>query len=260
DVEAAAFYGLSLVAAAESEEDHERQSALRKQALALLEPLFRANPANPGLPHYMIHAADTPELAPEGLTPPRRYAKIAPASSHAIHMPSHIFVRLGLWQESIASNVAASDSAARAAEQHLAEAHYQTHAMDFLNYSYLQSGEEGKAREVVRVSAGVAHASEASRAELASRLGARTALELHRWKEAAGLAVPEGKLADQQAARHARLVGKARLGDARGARAELAKLQKIRAEEERRLASEGYPVDKKKHPSAVEAWILFAER
>jgi Tfp pilus assembly protein PilF len=259
DVEAAAFYGLSLVALAENDRDHDQQTALRKQALALLDPLFRSNPANPGLAHYMIHAADTPELAPAGLEAARSYAKIAPDSSHAIHMPSHIFVRLGLWRESIASNIAASDAAARAAGKHLAEAHYQTHAMDFLNYSYLQNGEEAKAREVVRAAGQVAHASEESRAELASRLAARTALELHRWKEAAELPVPEVKLVDREAAHHARLVGKARLGDAPGARAELDKLREIWAAEQRQQREEGYPVEKEKRLTAAEVWILFAE-
>jgi len=259
DVEAAAFYGLSLVALAESDQDHGRQTALRKRALALLEPLLRANSGNPGLAHYVIHAADTPGLARDGLEAARSYARIAPDSSHALHMPSHIFVRLGLWQEAIASNVAASDSAARAAEKHLAEAHYQTHAMDFLNYSYLQAGEEGKAREVAQAASGVPHASGESRAELASRLAARTALELHRWKEASELPVPEVKLVDRESAHRARLLGKARLGDAAGARAELEKLKEIRAAADRELADEGYPVDKETHATSAEAWVLYVE-
>jgi hypothetical protein len=100
--------------------------------------------------HYLVHAADKPGLAEEGLAAARAYAKIAPDSSHALHMPSHIFTRLGLWQESIASNVAASAAAAHASEMHQAESHYQTHAMDFLDYAYLQSGQEGKARALAR--------------------------------------------------------------------------------------------------------------
>src|SRR5260370_6159641 len=97
----------------------------------------------------MIPPTSPPDLAPQPPAPPRRYAAIAPDSAHAIHMPSHIFVRLGLWQDSIASNIAANASGAHAAEMHLAESHYQTHAMDFLSYSYLQSGQEAKAREVI---------------------------------------------------------------------------------------------------------------
>ncbi|HUI74193.1 MAG TPA: hypothetical protein VLX32_04575, partial [Candidatus Acidoferrum sp.] len=144
DVEGAAFYALSLVSLAY--EDEPNDLAHRKAAIAILQPLLQTNPDHPGVAHYMIHATDTPELAPLGLEAARRYAKIAPDSSHAIHMPSHIFVRLGLWQESIASNIAATASGRRAAEKHEAEYHYQTHAMDFLNYSYLQAGEEAKAR------------------------------------------------------------------------------------------------------------------
>jgi hypothetical protein len=98
---------------------------------------------------YLIHAADTPELAPQGLTAARNYAKIAPASSHALHMPAHIFVRLGLWQESVDSNLAAAAAAAQATQQQMGEAQYQFHAMDFLNYSYLQMGEQAKALQVI---------------------------------------------------------------------------------------------------------------
>src|SRR5204862_6498319 len=102
-----------------------------------------------GIANDMIPAPDRPELVAQGLDAARRYAAIVPDSAHAIHMPSHIFVRLGLWQDSIASNIAANVSGAHAAEMHLAESHYQTHAMDFLSYSYLQSGQEAKAREVI---------------------------------------------------------------------------------------------------------------
>src|SRR5260370_30178128 len=102
-------------------------------------------------------------------------------------MPSHIFVRLGLWQDSIASNIAANASAAHAAEMHLAESHYQTHAMDFLSYSYLQSGQESKAPEVIEHTDHVVGANVDSKAEHHAYFTARTAMELHRWKEAAAL-------------------------------------------------------------------------
>jgi len=96
DIEAAAFYALSFVALAE--EDEKNTTELRKQAIHLLEPLLASHPDNPGIAHYLIHATDTPQFASQGLDAARRYAKIAPDSSHAIHMPSHIFVRLGLWR------------------------------------------------------------------------------------------------------------------------------------------------------------------
>ena len=146
DVEVGSFYALSLVALAEQDVDSLEN---QKKAIAILQPLLQQYPDHPGVAHYVIHAADRPELAPEGLEAARRYAAIAPDSPHALHMPSHIFVRLGLWQDSITSNIASEASAARLAEEHKVESHYQTHAMDFLNYSYLQSGQEAKAREII---------------------------------------------------------------------------------------------------------------
>src|SRR5690349_14508104 len=157
DSEIGSFYALSLISLAEEDVD---SMGNRERAIAILKPLLEEYPDHPGIAHYLIHAADRPELAAQGLQAARRYAAIAPDSSHALHMPSHIFVRLGLWQDSIKSNIAANASGAHAAEMHMAEAHYQTHAMDFLNYSYLQSGQEAKAREVIAEEQNVVGASE----------------------------------------------------------------------------------------------------
>src|SRR6267143_33916 len=187
DVEISAFYALSLVSLADKDVDTD---ANLKKAISILDPLFQQHPDHPGVAHYMIHATDRPEFAAQGLEAARRYAAIAPDSSHALHMPSHIFVRLGLWEDSIASNTAANVSGAHAAEMHLAESHYQTHAMDFLSYSYLQSGQEAKAREVIEHTDHVVGANEESKAEHRAYFTARTALELHRWKEAASLPIP----------------------------------------------------------------------
>ncbi|HEV7550586.1 MAG TPA: hypothetical protein VGP65_02835, partial [Candidatus Angelobacter sp.] len=138
DGEAQSFYALSLLALPSPGDD----TKTREQVIAILKRLSAAQPEHPGAVHYIIHAADTFELAPQGLEAARRYAKIAPDSSHALHMPAHIFVRLGLWQESVDSNLAAAAAAAEATEHHMGEAQYQFHAMDFLVYSYLQLGEE----------------------------------------------------------------------------------------------------------------------
>ncbi|PYU65153.1 MAG: hypothetical protein DMG56_04235, partial [Acidobacteria bacterium] len=135
DAEIGSFYALSLVSLAE--EDSDTTENLEK-AISLLEGLLRQHPDHPGVAHYLIHATDRPEFAAQGLDAARRYAAIAPDSAHALHMPAHIFVRLGLWQDSITSNIAANAAGAHAAEMHQAESHYQTHAMDFLSYSYLQ--------------------------------------------------------------------------------------------------------------------------
>src|SRR6266850_1190947 len=187
DVEISSFYALSLISLAEEDVDN---IANRKKAISILDPLLQSRPDHPGVAHYLIHSADRPEFAPQGLVAARRYAAIAAASAHALHMPSHIFVRLGLWQDSIASNIAANTSGAHAAEMHLAESHYQTHAMDFLSYAYLQSGQEAKAREVIEHTGHVIGATEEQKADHRAYFAARTALELHRWKEAAALPIP----------------------------------------------------------------------
>jgi tetratricopeptide (TPR) repeat protein len=259
DVEAAAFYALSLVALAY--EDQPNETSDRKAAIAILQPLLRSHPGDPGVAHYLIHATDTPELAPLGLEAARRYAKIAPDSSHAIHMPAHIFVRLGLWQESIASNIAAAASGKRAAEMHHAEFHYQTHAMDFLNYSYLQSGQEAKARQVIADTQHVVGASDEDKADHAAHLAARTAVELHRWKEAASLPVPNIRLIWQDETYWARAIGAARSGDVAEARAAVAKLTEIVAAREKHQKEEGYivPAEKATDLSEAESWLLFAE-
>src|SRR5580704_1045244 len=216
DVEVGAFTALSLVALAEQDVDGLDK---QKKAIAILNPLFEKYPDHPGVAHYLIHACDRPELAPQGLAAARRYAAIAPDSPHALHMPSHIFVRLGLWQDSIDSNIAASASAARAAEQHQAEAHYQTHAMDYLNYSYLQSGQEAKARDVIAHMDHVVGANDDMKAEHRAYLAARTALELHRWTEAANLAIPEVRQDQQDNTYWAKAIGEARSRDLAAAEA-----------------------------------------
>ena len=121
---------------------------MNAQALAVLVPLFKAHPEHPGLAHYIIHTCDTPKLAPAGAGGSKVYAKIAPSSPHALHMPGHIFARLGMWPEDIQSNlasVAASERAAAAGEPGVA---HQMHADEFLIYAYLQVGEDAKAKEL----------------------------------------------------------------------------------------------------------------
>jgi tetratricopeptide (TPR) repeat protein len=256
DSEIGSFYALSLVSLAEQDVD---TMANLKKAIAILNPLLEKYPDHPGVAHYLIHAADRPELAPQGLQAARRYAAIAPDSSHAMHMPSHIFVRLGLWRDAITSNIAANAAAAHAAEMHMAESHYQTHAMDFLNYSYLQSGQEAKAREVIADEQMVVGASDESKAGQAAELLARTALELHRWKDAAELPMAKVRFLSEEPVYHARVVGKAHLGDVAGARADLEKLKEIWAAQDNEDRKLGYPVSHEKHLSSAEVWILFAE-
>jgi tetratricopeptide (TPR) repeat protein len=257
DTEAGAFYGLSLVALAEEGVD---ETANRKRAIAVLDPLFRAAPDDPGPAHYLIHAADTPELAPQALDAARRYASIAPDSSHALHMPAHIFVRLGLWRESIDSNLAAAKAAAEATRTGRADMHYQVHAMDFLDYSYLQAGDEAAARQVTEDLKNVVGASAQQVADHQADFRARAALELHQWKEAESLPVPSSQPRWQETTDWVRTIGAARNGDVAEAQKDLAKLQESVAA----LADK----NKKKGPSSndddtrvqeAQAWLAFAQ-
>jgi tetratricopeptide (TPR) repeat protein len=256
DVEASAFYALSLVALADEDVD---VVANRKKAIAILEPLFREHPDSPGVVHYLIHAADRPEFANEGLAAARVYAKIAPDSSHALHMPSHIFTRLGLWPESIASNLAATAAAAHASEMHQSESHYQTHAMDFLDYAYLQSGQEAKARALSTEEMEVPDSGDEERATHRAAVDARNAIELHRWKEAASLQVPERRRS-QDTTYWARAIGAARSGDVVSARTEVNKLTEIVGEREGESKAAGYDVSTEATDMReAEAWLAYAQ-
>ena len=258
DVNAAAFYALSLLALADQQEVD--APANRKAAIAILEPLCRKAPNNPGPAHYLIHATDTAEFAAQGLEAARAYSKIAPDSSHALHMPSHIFVRLGLWQESILSNIVASASAAKATQEHRSAPHYQFHALDFLNYSYLQSGQESKAREMVKELESVPGADRESIAEHQAWFAARNVFELHRWKEAAELPVPHVPRESQESTYKVRAIGAAHLGDAAAARQNLQKFVEIRTEEQRKEHHHGDKAsDKSVRQLEAEALVAFAE-
>jgi len=258
DVEFSAFYALSLVSLADKDVD---TTANLQKAISILDPLLQQHPNHPGVAHYLIHAADRPEFAAQGLEAARRYAAIAPDSAHALHMPSHIFVRLGLWQDSITSNIAATASAAHAAEMHLAEFHYQTHAIDFLSYSYLQSGQEAKARELIEHSNHVVGASDEDKADHRAYLGARTTLELHRWKEAAALPVPAIRKNWRDTTFWARAIGEARSGDVAGAESDVKKLAQLVADREERSKKRGYTVSAEKATDLreAEAWLAFAK-
>jgi len=258
DVEISAFYALSLIALAEEDVDN---IANRKKAISILDPLLQSRPDHPGVAHYLIHATDRPEFAPQGLEAARRYAAIAPDSAHALHMPSHIFVRLGLWQDSITSNIAANTSGAHAAEMHLAESHYQTHAMDFLSYSYLQSGQEAKAREVIEHTDHVVGAREENKAEDRAYLAARTALELHRWKEAAALPILALRKNWQDTTFWARAIGAARSGGVPAAEAAVKELTPLVADREKRAKKNGYNISNEKASDLreAEAWLAFAK-
>jgi hypothetical protein len=141
DTEAQVFYALSMIATAPPED---KTHANQKRASLILEPIYRKYPDHPGVAHYLIHDYDSAELAARGLGPARAYSKIAPSAPHALHMPSHIFTRLGLWNDSVASNIAA-----RAAARSQGDVGEELHAMDYLVYAYLQLGRQTEAEQVV---------------------------------------------------------------------------------------------------------------
>src|ERR1700731_1351839 len=146
DHEAAVFYALSLLA---SEPHDDATFANRKQAAAILEKLFATEPDHPGVAHYLIHSYDKPQLAQLGLPAAHRYAQVAPAAPHALHMPSHIFARAGLWQNDINSNLASIPATRKTVAMHMSGEGHQFHAMAFLFYAYMQSGRDADAKELI---------------------------------------------------------------------------------------------------------------
>jgi hypothetical protein len=186
DVEANVFYALALLAnASPTDKTHSKQ----KQAATLLEPLYRSHPQHPGIPHYLIHAYDNAEMAPKGLQAAKAYAQIAPSAPHALHMPSHIFTRLGLWDDSIASNLAA----AKAAQQQ-GDTGEELHAMDYLVYAYLQSDRDSDADHVVQQLQGMSglDAADFKIGYAYTVMPIRLAVERSDWAGAAKIVSPEG--------------------------------------------------------------------
>ena len=261
DREAGAFYALSLLA---SEPPDDNTFANRKKAIAILNPLFAAKPEHPGLAHYIIHSCDKPQLASLGLDAARRYAQIAPSSPHALHMPSHIFARLGLWQEDIQSNLASIAATQRATAMHMGGEAHQVHAMDFLMYAYLQVGEDGKAKELVekmKAMPAMGHGDMAGYVEYArAEFPALYALEMHHWAEAAALEPPaDAEPANAAISYWASTIGAAHLRDDAAARKNARQFETLL--EAARKRKDGYDVDEQNIArDEVRAWLVFAEQ
>lgn len=145
DQEASLFYAVALTWTASGNAGMDQRHA----ALDILLPIFEQNPKHPGAAHYILHAADTPELAAIALPAARMYATIAPASPHALHMPSHIFSRLGYWQESLDSNIASARVAAEWVSQGKDGLFDEQHALNHVEYAYLQLGQDRNAFEQI---------------------------------------------------------------------------------------------------------------
>jgi hypothetical protein len=259
ETEIAIYYALSLVATApKTDTTYARQ----QQAAAILNPLYRKFPQHPGLAHYIIHANDSPQLAALGLDAARRYAAIAPAAPHAQHMPSHIFVRRGLWDETIAANQRAFQAGVDYAHaQHTGVAPEQIHALDYMVYAYLQEGRDSTARRTV-ADALALQTTLANDALVANynrvAMEARIPLERSDWAAAAQLPVRAGGMTIGAALSHfARAIGAARTGDTAQARLEIAGLATIEADMTRRGDNDWARVVAIKR-QAVTAWAELA--
>jgi tetratricopeptide (TPR) repeat protein len=226
DQEAAIFYALALVATASLEDKgYENQ----RTAAAILKPIFSAHPDHPGVAHYLIHAYDNPVLAPQGVAAARSYSKIAPDLPHALHMPSHIFTRLGLWEDSVSSNL----SAAAAAQKH-GDAGEEFHALDYLVYAYLQLGRNDEAEKVRDhlPAGGDAKGSSAFKINFATAaIRARCALEQRHWAEAENLAPEPGVQPQVAAISHwAAALGAAHTGNLPAARQHAEQVRRLSVE------------------------------
>jgi tetratricopeptide (TPR) repeat protein len=229
---------LSLIAAGTM--DGDKTYSKQKHAAAILNDVLARNPDHPGVAHYLIHSLDYPALAELALPAARRYASIAPDSAHAQHMPSHIFTRLGLWDEAIKSNLAAEASAkAHATAMGMPGAWDQAlHAMDYLTYAYLQTGQDQKALEVFEdlKSTQAADPPSPTAAYAVTAIPARLFLERRRWDEAAAFDLPQNLAGLAALGNHkwaianvyfAKAVGAARSGKTALAQDQIAKLSAI---------------------------------
>ena len=272
DSEAGVFYALALIASGTMV--HDKSYANEKKAAQILNRVLAREPEHPGVTHYLIHGYDYPALAHLALPAARSYAKIAPASAHAQHMPSHIFTRLGLWQEAIRSNLDAEASAkTHAVRNHLSGVwDEQFHAMDYLVYAYLQGAQDKQAKGVLDELNKIPKAEPETFkvAYAVAAIPARYALERRRWDEAAKLTLPTlGAFPWQHfpwAEAHihfARAIGAARTGDIASAHQEVEKLAAIKyelAEGERKVKGDydwALQVDIERQVAS--AWLAHAE-
>src|SRR5947209_17877835 len=234
DLEAAIFYALSLNATLNP---NDKTYANQLKAAAILEKVYADQPEHPGVAHYLIHSYDFPPIAQKGLPAARRYASIAPSAPHAQHMPSHIFTRLGYWQDSIDSNrVSAEVAKAELRQSNLEAGSYNAlHAMDYITYAALQLGKDKEARAVVDEVRRVEKLdTEHFAAAFAfTAIPARFALERRQWGEAAELSLHPKSLSWQKFPQaesilwFARGVGAARGGNVASAKVDLARIEAL---------------------------------
>jgi hypothetical protein len=252
DDEAQIFYALALNTSAVASD---KTYANQLKGAAILQPIFARQPQHPGVAHYLIHLYDYPPIAEKGLNAARLYAKIAPDAAHAQHMPSHIFTRVGYWQDSINSN----DVSQRVAKAS-GEFSEQLHAMDYMVYAYLQLGQDAKAKAVIDNMMTVTGINETFLpGPYALAISpARYAIERGDWAAAAALEVRPNTLPQVQAITcFARALGAARSGNPEAAKADVAKLGELRDKLQGKDAYWSEQVDIQQ--KVASAWVLYAE-
>lgn len=265
DSEATIFYALSLIAVGDAT-PWDTAFTYHKQAHQILLPLFGDQPNHPGLAHYLIHTNDSPKRAHLALEAARRYAEIAPDVPHALHMPSHIFIRLGLWDDAIESNIRSAASARKFEQENKLNAMWDqtAHAFDYVVYARLQQGKDRAAKQVVDEMAAVTDVFPATSLindYALAAIPARYALERNNWRDAAALTVrPAPAWRATEAITHfARAIGAVRSGDLESARGDVGALSEI----EKALEAAGGPQTFwSKHVAiqriAAAAWVAVA--
>jgi tetratricopeptide (TPR) repeat protein len=264
DSEAAVFYALALLGtAAPTDQSYTHQ----KIAGAILERIFETQPGHPGVAHYIIHSYDNAVMAPRAIVAARHYSRIAPLIPHVQHMPSHIFTRLGLWEDSVQSNLASAQASKLYEERSQpGEVYYEyLHALDYLEYAYLQLGQFAKAAEVVKDAASIAKVKpEAFQAAFAfATIPARFALEQRRWADAARLEFRSAGIPlERFTIAHAEFCFGRGLGAARSGQLELARtdLGNLRALHARMVAArDPWATQVEAESLGVAAWLAHAE-
>ncbi len=237
DFEAQTFHALAVLAVGYANPTDTTLSN-QLQAAGILEKLWKKNPQHPGVAHYLIHSYDYPAYAERGLAAARSYSSIAPWVPHALHMPSHIFTRLGMWEDSVSANRSSADaSRAYAALRHReATEAEELHALDYMAYSYLQEGQDAKVKEIVDFAATVRKTNpelEFSGAYALAAIPARYALERNAWSEAAVLPIPAiphwASFPFMEALiEYSHALGRAHTGDLEGARKAIDRMRQLR--------------------------------
>ena len=237
DFEVQTFYAFAVLATGYATPN---DTTLSKQleAAGILEKLWKQNANHPGVVHYLIHSYDYPQFAQRGLTAAQTYNSIAPWVPHALHMPSHIFTRLGMWDESIAANRASAEaSRAYSAMRHRdATEAEELHALDYMAYSYLQEAQDTEAKKIVDIAAKVKKTNpelEFSAAYALAAIPTRYAFERNDWAAAANLSIPNlphwSSFPFMEALiEYGHALGRAHTGDLDGARKAIARMQQLR--------------------------------